>query len=242
MINAPLRDLFTLTIVSSSAIIVMLLLRRYLRQAFGPAVSYLAWLLVPAVIVAALLPKTRASELPFAFSMEVSKASALAVAYGSHAALSIDGSAWLLGAWGIGSALFLLYLAGLQYAFLRNLGTLSPSRGMLRAASCVGCPALVGIFRPKVILPAAATGTPPIHSRKELKCSNSPLPAPCVDTSVVCWLRSHLCWGDVWRGLRNPQPRPLQSFSVAGLKLESQGKGRKFEILGSPVSIAPSGH
>jgi lipopolysaccharide export system protein LptA len=36
--------------------------------------------------------------------------------------------------------------------------------------------------------------------------------------------------------------RDGQSFSVAGLKLESQGKGRKFEILGSPVSIAPSGH
>ena len=154
MINAPLRDLFTLTIVSSSAIIVMLLLRRYLRQVFGPAVSYFAWLLVPAVIVAALLPKTRASGVPFAFSMEVPKVFALGVAYGSHAALSIDGSAWLLGAWGVGSALFLLYLAGLQYTFLRRLGTLSHSRGMLRAASCEGCPALVGIFTPKVILPA----------------------------------------------------------------------------------------
>ena len=154
MINEPLRDLFTLTIVSSLAIIVMLLLRRYLRQAFGPAVSYLAWLLVPAVIVAALLPNTRASGLPFAFSMEVSKVSALGVAYGSVGVPFIDGSAWLLRAWGVGSLLFLLYLAGLQYAFLRSLGTLTHSRGMLRAASCAGCPALVGIFRPKVILPA----------------------------------------------------------------------------------------
>ena len=153
MINT-LRDLFTLTIVSSSAIIIMLLLRRYLRQAFGPAVSYFAWLLVPAVIVAALLPNTRASGLPFAFSMEVPKVSALGVAYGSNASPSIDGSAWLLGAWGVGSALFLLYLAGLQYTFLRRLGTLSHSRGMLRAASCEGCPALVGIFTPKIILPA----------------------------------------------------------------------------------------
>jgi bla regulator protein BlaR1 len=154
MINEPLRDLFTLTIVSSLAIIVMLLLRRYLRQAFGPAVSYFAWLLVPAVIVAALLPNTRASGLPFAFSMEVPKVSAPGIAYGNVGAPSVDGSAWLLRAWGVGCALFLLYLAGLQYAFLRNLGTLSHSRGMLRAASCVGCPAVVGIFRPKVILPA----------------------------------------------------------------------------------------
>ncbi len=154
MINEPLGDLFTLTIVSSSAIIVMLLLRRYLRQAFGPAVSYFAWLLVPAVIVAALLPNTRASGLPFAFSMELPKISALGVAYGSNAAPSIVGSARLLRAWGVGSAFFLLYLAGLQYAFVRSLGTLTHSRGMLRAASCAGCPALVGIFRPKIILPA----------------------------------------------------------------------------------------
>ena len=153
MINT-LRDLFTLTIVSSSAIIIILLLRRYLRQMFGQAVSYFAWLLVPAVIVAALLPNTRASGLPFAFSMEIRKVSALVVAYGSDAAPTINGSAWLLGAWGVGSALFLLYLAGLQYAFLRSLGTLTQSRGMLRAASCAGCPALVGIFRPKIILPA----------------------------------------------------------------------------------------
>jgi bla regulator protein blaR1 len=90
MINEPLRDLFTLTIVSSSAIIILLLLRRYLRQAFGPAVSYFAWLLVPAVIVAALLPNTRASGLPFAFSMEVPTVSALGVAYGSAAVPSID--------------------------------------------------------------------------------------------------------------------------------------------------------
>ena len=154
MINEPLRDLFTLTIVSSSAIIVMLLLRRYLRQAFGPAVSYFAWLLVPAVIVAALLPNTGASGLPFAFSMRAPTVFVLGVAYGSDAVPSIDGSAWLLRAWGVGSALFLLYLAGLQYAFLRSLGTVTHSRGMLRAASCAGCPALVGIFRPKVILPA----------------------------------------------------------------------------------------
>ena len=154
MINEPLRDLFTLTLVSSSAIIVMLLLRRYLRQAFGPAVSYFAWLLVPAVFVAALLPNTRASGLPFAFSIAVPKIPALGVVYGSDAAPSIEGSAWLLRAWEVGSALFLLYLAGLQYAFLRSLGTLTNSRGMLRAACCAGCPVLVGIFRPKVILPA----------------------------------------------------------------------------------------
>ena len=35
--------------------------------------------------------------------------------------------------------------------------------------------------------------------------------------------------------------RDGQSFSVAGLKIESTAKGSEFEILGSPVSISPSG-
>ena len=153
MIDESLQHLFTLTIVTSSAIIVMLLLRRSLRQAFGPAVSYFAWLLVPAVIVAALLPNTGGPALPFAFSTEVPKVAALGIVYGTDATSSIDGSAWLLRAWGVGSVAFLLYFAGLQYVFLRNLGTLSQSHGTLRAASGAGCPALVGIFRPKVILP-----------------------------------------------------------------------------------------
>jgi bla regulator protein BlaR1 len=154
MVNEPLQDLFTVTIVSSSAIIFILLLRHQLRRAFGPAVSYSAWLLVPAVVVAALLPNTRASGLPFAFSVELPKITALGVAYGREAVPSVAGSVWLLRVWGVGSALFLLYVAGLQYAFLRSLGPLTHFRGMLRAASCAGCPALVGIFRPKVILPA----------------------------------------------------------------------------------------
>ena len=36
--------------------------------------------------------------------------------------------------------------------------------------------------------------------------------------------------------------RDGQSFSVAGLKIESLKEGDNFEIRGSPVSISPSGH
>ena len=35
--------------------------------------------------------------------------------------------------------------------------------------------------------------------------------------------------------------RDGQSFRVAGLKIESTAKGSKLEMLGSPVSISPSG-
>jgi hypothetical protein len=67
---------------------------------------------------------------------------------------SINWPAWLLLTWGAGAVLFLLYLVVLQRAFLRSLGALSGSSRVLRAESSAGCPALVGVFRPKLILPA----------------------------------------------------------------------------------------
>jgi hypothetical protein len=50
--------------------------------------------------------------------------------------------------------LFALYLTALQRTFVKGFGTLSGSRCVLRAATSDGCPALVGVLRPKVILPA----------------------------------------------------------------------------------------
>jgi hypothetical protein len=60
---------------------------------------------------------------------------------------------WAIGSWVVGAALFVFYLAALQRAFVNSLGALSGSRCVLRAERSGGCPALLGIFRPKVILP-----------------------------------------------------------------------------------------
>ena len=53
----------------------------------------------------------------------------------------------------VGAALSVLYLAGLQRVFVNGLGALSGSRCVLRAERCSGRPAVLGVFRPKVILP-----------------------------------------------------------------------------------------
>jgi hypothetical protein len=71
-----------------------------------------------------------------------------------NAQSAINWPVWLFLTWGAGAALFLLYFVVLQRAFLNSLGALSPSCGVLRAQSSAGCPALVGVFRPKLILPA----------------------------------------------------------------------------------------
>lgn len=50
------QELLETTIAGSTALVLVLLLRRHLRAAFGAAVAYAAWLLVPAALVAMLLP------------------------------------------------------------------------------------------------------------------------------------------------------------------------------------------
>src|SRR3954467_9228781 len=55
--------------------------------------------------------------------------------------------------WIVGVILSFAYMVRLQRAFMSSLGPLSGSARVLRAQSSAGCPVLVGIFEPSVILP-----------------------------------------------------------------------------------------
>ena len=157
--NDLLRDLLALSIASSGAIAVVLLMRRTVRRAFGAVAAYFMWLLVPVAMIAVLLPDAPAvgSTIGVSFHIEpfsiVSRAIDRSLAPSTGAGAAINGSAWLFGAWCAGVALCFLYLAGLQRAFISSLGALSGSRGVLRAQTSAGCPALIGVFAPKVVLP-----------------------------------------------------------------------------------------
>jgi beta-lactamase regulating signal transducer with metallopeptidase domain len=154
------RYLIVLTIASSVAIVITLAMRRALRVLFGAAASYAAWLLVPAAMVAVLLPTPRSRGVTLELPLRVDKASALSHALdrslGSllQTASSTDWASLGLIAWCVGAGLFLVYLAGVQRAFVGSLGALSGSRRVLRAERSAGCPALLGILRPRIVLPA----------------------------------------------------------------------------------------
>ena len=154
-----LRYLVALTIASTLSILATLAIRRVVRLVFGAAASYSTWLLVPATMLAVLLPNPRNSDSAIGISLRIDSVAALSHALdrslGSslHTAPSVDWTLWALGTWLVGAALSVLYLAGLQRAFVNSLGTLSGSRCVLRAERSAGCPALLGVLRPKIILP-----------------------------------------------------------------------------------------
>jgi beta-lactamase regulating signal transducer with metallopeptidase domain len=160
MANELIRYLVALTLATSLGIIAALLLRRAARLAFGPIASYATWLLVPVAMAAVFLPHVRDPGSPLGITLGFDSTSALRYVLGASAGPAVaarsspDWPAWALGAWGTGAALFVSYLGALQRAFIRSLGTLSGSRSVLRAENSAGCPALLGVVRPKVILPA----------------------------------------------------------------------------------------
>jgi len=163
-----LRCLLVLMMASSVTILIVFLLRPLARRAFGAAAACSTWLLVPVVMVAVLLPHVRdgASLLPAALRTHTVFAAErvlersmgifdISLAPSVTGGSSIPTAAWLLTVWLLGSASFLLYLAIAQRTFVNSLGIGRPSgtRAVVRAPVSAGSPAVIGIFRPKVILP-----------------------------------------------------------------------------------------
>jgi bla regulator protein BlaR1 len=148
-----------LTIASTLSMLVVLAIRRGVRLVFGAAAAYSTWLLVPAAMLTVLLPAASDSSSTIGMSIRIALFSTLSTAIDNspgsslHTIHPVDWTLWAIGAWVAGAALFVLYLAGLQRAFVSSLGTLSGSRCVLRAARSAGCPALLGVLRPKIVLP-----------------------------------------------------------------------------------------
>jgi beta-lactamase regulating signal transducer with metallopeptidase domain len=160
MANDIVRSLFALTVVSSVAIIAALILRLGLRPLFGVTAGYSAWLLVPVGLAAVFLPHFHYADSAVSIALDSDSASALRYELDESLGrlLSVGQSSirwppWVLGAWCVGAALFLAYLVGAQRAFVNSLGALSGSQRVLRAERSAGCPALLGVIRPKIVLP-----------------------------------------------------------------------------------------
>lgn len=139
------------TLASSAAIVLVLALRKPMRKAFGTQLAYASWWLVPVSWLALLLPAR----------VEVLSAPVRAVTIGQPvAALAAPAQDWTLlwlTAWALGSLATAAWLWSRQRRFERSLGkleVLDANANVLRAQSCAGLPALVGLLRPRIVLPA----------------------------------------------------------------------------------------
>ncbi|ODU44896.1 TonB family protein [uncultured Aquimonas sp.] len=157
VLTSVAHEALELSLATSAACLVVLLVRQPVRTVFGARVAYALWWLLPAAIVAVLLPAP--SIAPAA--IELGRASAGA---GSPMALSAETTAttfdlarlWpvLATLWLAGCGIALLRMVEQQRRFRRALGKLEPLQDALwRASAKDGLPAVVGL-RARIVLPA----------------------------------------------------------------------------------------
>jgi beta-lactamase regulating signal transducer with metallopeptidase domain len=161
MISELLRSLLALTLASSGAMLLALTARRPVQRWLGVATACSMWLLVPVSMLAVLLPHERgAGSTTSSLLLRSHPVSAVesvlqgALVLQPGAAGSSESLTWAACAWLVGAAALVCYFVMLQRAFVKGLGKLSGSRRVLRAQGTAGCPAVMGVLRPQLILPA----------------------------------------------------------------------------------------
>jgi bla regulator protein BlaR1 len=143
------------TIASSIAVLFVLALRKPMRQRFGAQAAYSLWCVVPLVVLVALLPAPVATAPLPVVQTSVSQVLLPLIVPAVQPSWQFDAVPWLASLWALGAALCAFRFLRQQRRFLHALGPLSPGDGpLLRARSTAGCPALVGAWQPRIIVPA----------------------------------------------------------------------------------------
>lgn len=154
MASDLMHVLMLATISCSAALLVALALRKPLRRRFGARRAYALWSLVP---LAALVPLLPAPVRPIA--AQISTPAPEEILSGlppvAMAPASVDLSMWLTAAWLLGAIVAAALLARQQRRFVRALGRLARrADGTFRAQATAGCPALLGVWRSRIVVPA----------------------------------------------------------------------------------------
>lgn len=145
--------LFETTLASSAAVLLALLLRRPVRTMLGASAAYALWLCVPVALLAVLLP--RSEELPLALPVAWQMAPAVAVTPAGGMQAGWNWRELLPSLW-VAGVLASIALAGWQqHRFRRSLGQLRRrDDGLYQADATAGLPAVTGVLRPRILLPA----------------------------------------------------------------------------------------
>ena len=139
------------TLASSAAMLMVLLLRHPVRRAFGAGAAYALWALVPAVLVAVLVPAAMEPVAPArVLAAPVMAMAAPVLQAGTSGAAAL---AWLPWVWSLGALATVSLLAWRQRRYVAGLGPLRQRPdGHFQSLATRGLPAVLGL-RPRIVLP-----------------------------------------------------------------------------------------
>lgn len=134
----------------SAALIMVLGLRLAMRRLWGAGAAYASWLVVPAVVAATLLPNLQVRPATIALTLHTVAAAAVP----DLPPARVPGLALLVLAWGAGALLMAGWFGLAHRRFVRSLGLLTQRDGIFFSASPQGGPASLGLWRPRLVVPA----------------------------------------------------------------------------------------
>ena len=152
MESSLLECLLRMALGTSVAILLVLSARTQVRGKFGARTAYHLWLLVPALMIAAALPPIHVSRVIVVDAIPALSAGRLGAPVVQAAQMTwttLVAFAWLAGALATAGVFGLA-----QRRYLRSLGSLSAQAGVFLSATTAQGPALLGIWRARIVLPA----------------------------------------------------------------------------------------
>jgi beta-lactamase regulating signal transducer with metallopeptidase domain len=148
------RALMSAVFASSVAVLLVAVLRRPLRAVIGARATYWLWLLVPALVLASLLPApSQVLQIPSESLTGQVRSALAAVVVNTGVPRGPAGlTTAMLAIWAAGACVMFVLLLRRQRSFSRSLGTLQPDAdGFQRGA--VVAPMLVGAWHPRIVVP-----------------------------------------------------------------------------------------
>lgn len=205
MASELLRILTLTTLAMTFALLLVMAIRTPLRRHFGARVAYLAWWLVPLAILAVLLPAPvrEVATMSQVGLVTVGVGPLQALPAGNTTATLPDYRSWLPLLWSCGVVVTALLFQRMQRRYLRALGELSPAgEGVFVSQSAGACPAVVGAWKPRIVLPADFAFRYPMqegemvmaHERAHMRRGDSAANLAVVALRSVYWFNPLLHW------------------------------------------------
>ena len=143
------------TLATSAAMLAVLALRKPLRVTFGAGATHAAWSAVPVALLATLLPAA-VTNAPVA-SLAIIQAPVRMLVVEAPRTAAPDIAMWVCIAWLCGCLALAGLLAWQQRRFVRGLGKIEDrGDGVLLADAVAGLPAVIGLWKPRIVMPADA--------------------------------------------------------------------------------------
>lgn len=142
-------------IVVALAILLMIVARRQVRRLFGARLTYAAWLAVPFAVAASLLPARPVESGPALLRPLTEQAVQYVVTVGDPTGIQFDWLFLAITVWVAGTFVAGILILRLQRRTLSLIGPLDRvGQRCWRARSGAIGPATIGVFVPRIVLPA----------------------------------------------------------------------------------------